>query len=274
MSTTPGSFPEDESREEISEDTTTAPFQFEFTWQDLRSCAQYINDRGWSQAPVPAVLDTLPENVVVSPQLQQILSWSLQRFDEPTLDDSTHKEPKESINVAPTVAREGWPTRSNTVIVTKARSDEAPEALLARAKSQKSLPLITRLRQLRQDVASKVASSASSSSSGTKDPQAPLPKQIVEEAKPNGECISCFDEFPKWDLVHLKCSHDYCKPCLREVVFTAMKNEAAFPPKCCLTEIPLKTVLVSLEQKQRDEYREKSAEYAVSSHPCLDGRTC
>lgn len=264
MSTTPGSFPEDEPQQEKPKEDTTPPPKFEFTWQDLRSCTRYINDRGWSQAPIPAILDILPENVVISPQLQQILSWSLQRFDEPVDNDSITKKDHEAINDTPALAPGKLPTRSNTVIAASRAHGGENLNLPTRAKSQRTLPLLARLKQLRQDVASKVASSTSSSSSSTNDPKAPPTGTAVEEANSIGECISCFDEFPKWDLVHLKCSHDYCKPCLREVVFTAMKNEAAFPPKCCLTEIPLKTVLVSLENKQRDEYREKSAEYAVS----------
>lgn len=266
MSTTPGSFPEDEPQQETSKEDTTPPPKFEFTWQDLRSCTRHINDAGWSQAPIPAILDILPEDVVLSSTLQQILLWSLQRYDEPIDDDSTTKKEPEISNDTPALAHGDLPTRSNTVVAAPRAHGGGTSTTPTRAKSQRTLPLIARLKQLRQDVASKVASSASSSSSVTKDPKGTL-TTAVEEANPNGECISCFDEFPKWNLVHLKCSHDYCKPCLREVVFTAMKNEAAFPPKCCLTEIPLKTVLVSLENKQRDEYREKSAEYAVSPHP-------
>jgi hypothetical protein len=41
-----------------------------------------------------------------------------------------------------------------------------------------------------------------------------------------------------------------------------MHTESLFPPKCCLTEIPLKTVLYSLDEEQRNNYKLKAAEWA------------
>jgi hypothetical protein len=42
-----------------------------------------------------------------------------------------------------------------------------------------------------------------------------------------------------------------------------MLNERSWPAKCCLTEIPLKKVLLALDSKQRAEYKSKAVEYAV-----------
>ncbi|EXJ89989.1 hypothetical protein A1O3_03056 [Capronia epimyces CBS 606.96] len=77
------------------------------------------------------------------------------------------------------------------------------------------------------------------------------------------ECISCFDEFPKTQTAQLICTHSYCKTCLTTLVTIALQNEASYPPKCCLTVIPLQTALLLLSSKQREVYREKAAEYAV-----------
>jgi hypothetical protein len=42
-----------------------------------------------------------------------------------------------------------------------------------------------------------------------------------------------------------------------------MLQEQSWPPKCCLTEVPLKLALLALNSKERGEYKEKAAEYAV-----------
>lgn len=251
---------------DISEDTQDAgpstSTAFEFTWQALAHSARYVNDQSWSAAPIPKTLSTYPETVHISPQLHRLLIWSLQRFEntpgEPPIVEPTLRIPEDTVEVAQEIAL----TRSNTVVSTATDETQHVPSLLGRAKSHRTIPLFARLHKLRQDVATKMASAGPSRHSTTENPQSS--SQVMSEATNlPGECISCFDEFPRHELVHLDCSHDYCKPCLREVVFTAMKNEAAFPPKCCLTEIALKTVLVCLDKKQRDEYRTKSAEYAI-----------
>lgn len=48
------------------------------------------------------------------------------------------------------------------------------------------------------------------------------------------------------------------------MVSTTMLNETIFPPKCCLQEIPLKTILSNLKYDQREKYKSKAQEYAVS----------
>jgi hypothetical protein len=77
------------------------------------------------------------------------------------------------------------------------------------------------------------------------------------------ECTSCFDDIPIKKATKLPCSHSYCAECLRNLVTTAMTTESSFPPKCCLSPIPLQTALLALNSKQRLTYKEKAAEYAV-----------
>lgn len=265
MSVTSDNSPKDEVSRESLVPTEAPKKLFEFTWQDLRACSQYINEEGWSQEPIPAILENFPDNIVINKQLQQILSWSLQRFDNQTTSQIQVQAEvkKENAGELSDIAKGKLPARANTVVAHSSPAAVEETITLARSKTQKSYPLIIRLKQLRQDVANKVASTQVAGTPSKKDITS-TEISPAEVSNPNGECISCFDEFPKRDLVHLTCSHDYCKTCLRTVVLNAMKNESAFPPKCCLTEIPLKTVLVCLENTQRDEYREKAAEYAVS----------
>lgn len=75
------------------------------------------------------------------------------------------------------------------------------------------------------------------------------------------ECISCFDDLPLNELVLLDCSHHYCKTCFVQLVTTSLGNGSQFPPKCCLSEIPLKTIVTSISPELLDVYREKAAEY-------------
>ncbi|OQV00377.1 IBR domain-containing protein [Cladophialophora immunda] len=78
------------------------------------------------------------------------------------------------------------------------------------------------------------------------------------------ECTSCFEEISEKESSKLPCNHSYCKLCLTTLITTALQNESNFPPKCCLTEIPLHTVLLSLDAKHREIYKEKAAEYAIA----------
>lgn len=42
-----------------------------------------------------------------------------------------------------------------------------------------------------------------------------------------------------------------------------MQTESLFPPKCCLTEIPLNEVVTALDRNQKDLYKAKAAEYSL-----------
>ena len=89
--------------------------------------------------------------------------------------------------------------------------------------------------------------------------------QHLQNKRPMVECTGCLEDTIKTGTTKLPCNHSYCKPCLTLLVTTALQNESSFPPKCCLTLIPLQTVLASLDAKQRDAYKEKAAEYSVPS---------
>lgn len=78
------------------------------------------------------------------------------------------------------------------------------------------------------------------------------------------ECTSCFDEVPDKKAVDMPCQHKYCSPCFSQLVLTATSNEATFPPKCCLQEIPKKTMREHLPPKALAQFDEKALEYAVA----------
>ncbi len=78
------------------------------------------------------------------------------------------------------------------------------------------------------------------------------------------ECTSCFDDVPETKAVDMPCHHKYCSPCFSQLILTAIINEATFPPKCCLQEIPKKTMREHLPPKALAQFDEKALEYAVA----------
>ena len=78
------------------------------------------------------------------------------------------------------------------------------------------------------------------------------------------ECTSCFDDVPQNKVVDMPCHHKYCSPCFSQLILTAITHEATFPPKCCLQEIPKKTMREHLPPKALAQFDEKALEYAVA----------
>lgn len=80
----------------------------------------------------------------------------------------------------------------------------------------------------------------------------------------NFDCTSCFDELAEKKAVEMPCHHKYCSPCFSQLVLTATSNEATFPPKCCLQEIPKRTMREHLSPTALAQFDEKALEYAVA----------
>jgi len=263
MSTTPGGFPRNDHALGVTDIEKAQGDKFKFTWQELGLADRYVNQEEWQQSQISILLESLPEHILVSRQLQNILTWSLQHFEEltpeaalttanPRVDNASGEVEKAQQIRPPGIDTEEVPASSP-----KADGSER-STTSSTVKSRRTRPLLSRLRQLRQEVAAKVASRGQHPPGTSREAS-----EIGTDAPRNGECISCFDECAKADLVRLACSHNYCKQCARELILNATKTESAFPPKCCLTEIPFKTVLGCLDNKQRDEYKGKAAEYAI-----------
>jgi len=263
MSTTPGSFPLGESTSAAVDIEKTQGKKLEFTWQELGPADRYANQKEWQQSQVPVILASLPEHVLVSQQLHNILTWSLQRFEALTPEAANWTGNPLADNASGDVDKahqiSSTKTDAEEVLASSSKAGGSETSTtLSTVKTRRANPLLARLKQLRQDVAAKVASK------GQHPSEADSPgSRVVADIPQDGECISCFDDCARADLVRLTCSHDYCKQCARELILNAMTTESAFPPKCCLTEIPLKTVLACLDNQQRDDYKEKAAEYAI-----------
>ncbi|KAL7942234.1 hypothetical protein V8C42DRAFT_162163 [Trichoderma barbatum] len=88
--------------------------------------------------------------------------------------------------------------------------------------------------------------------------------KLFKTADPNAlvECVSCLDDVPMKDTVKVPC-HSYCHDCFIRLVTAAVQNEQQWPPKCCLNQIPFKTVLKSIPDDLKKTFHERSSEWEI-----------
>ncbi|KAL6878697.1 hypothetical protein J3F83DRAFT_250901 [Trichoderma novae-zelandiae] len=88
--------------------------------------------------------------------------------------------------------------------------------------------------------------------------------KLFKPADPNAlvECISCLDDVPMKDTVKVPC-HSYCRDCFVRLVSAAVQNEQQWPPKCCLNQIPFKTVLKNIPEHLKKMFHERSSEWEI-----------
>ena len=85
----------------------------------------------------------------------------------------------------------------------------------------------------------------------------------IPERKLLKECASCFDEVAEVKAVSLSCQHSYCGECFTRLISTAVANEHLFPPRCCLINIPERTVAKNVDSTVLSSYRRAIKEYEV-----------
>ncbi|KAF4334639.1 e3 ubiquitin ligase ARI9 [Fusarium beomiforme] len=81
---------------------------------------------------------------------------------------------------------------------------------------------------------------------------------VIEEV----ECVSCLDDFHPKDVIKVPC-HNYCRDCFVRLVAAACQNEQQWPPKCCLNEIPVKTVFRFIPTDLKKTFEERSKEWEL-----------
>ncbi|KAI4127902.1 MAG: hypothetical protein LQ338_002987 [Usnochroma carphineum] len=86
----------------------------------------------------------------------------------------------------------------------------------------------------------------------------------IEHEPETYECTSCFDEIQSKEAIGVPCQHRYCTPCFSQLIATAIQNEAHFPPKCCLQEIPRGVLRNHLGPKELALFDNKALEYSVA----------
>ncbi|UKZ73129.1 hypothetical protein TrVFT333_000770 [Trichoderma virens FT-333] len=88
--------------------------------------------------------------------------------------------------------------------------------------------------------------------------------KLFKTADPNAlvECVSCLDDVPVKDTVKVPC-HSYCRDCFVRLITAAVQNEQQWPPKCCLNQIPFKTVLKNIPDDLKKTFHERSSEWEI-----------
>ncbi|KAJ3476004.1 hypothetical protein NLG97_g9271 [Lecanicillium saksenae] len=84
----------------------------------------------------------------------------------------------------------------------------------------------------------------------------------VPETQELVECVSCLDDFAKKDVVKVVC-HSYCNDCFVRLITAACANEQQWPPKCCLNQIPFRTVLEHIPNDLKKTFEERRSEWEV-----------
>lgn len=212
------------------------------TWTAVAAAGTAELPRSWVRHLPPQELIYLPDNVSPPAKLLEILHWSLERSvseaptDEVGIDPHAPAHRSKNTETNPTAVADGSTFTTNT-----------PSAQVRVASSKTDLVSTT----LAKIAALKVTKPAK----GTTTEAA---RSVVVATE---ECTSCFDDIATQKLIRLTCTHYYCKPCLASLVLTSIQNESkydrrpvvttanksgSYPPKCCLTDIPTATVIVSI----------------------------
>ncbi|KAF4454358.1 putative E3 ubiquitin-protein ligase ARI9 [Fusarium austroafricanum] len=176
----------------------------------------------------------------------------------------------EASSPAPKVRKEILMTTFGPSVITKADAKANKKRLFA-------------LRRFFQRSYEKGESSATGAALGALREEATEASQVREGfsrlTKPNPveevECVSCLDDFHPKDVIKVPC-HSYCRDCFVRLVSAACQNEQQWPPKCCLNEIPFKTVLrfISSDLKKTFEERSKEWELPVSERIYCSDPNC
>ena len=287
MLSMPGSFPRRQTNatvevEEVLE-TQEAQQQLSYIdqWPDDGGLPSELINQQWHHHQYPSELTQAPNDLFLPPELQTILKWSLER--PPAIEglDRSASVSTRSLHSARCEQESDTPetlphqislpqlqppndSRSRTPSVHSGRS-QSPGSKPAR---QVRKSLLTAPNVLFQSLKNKIEDAHEKKAAKLAKDQAPV------------ECTSCFDEFPanSADVYALPCRHSYCRPCLATLISTAAQSEATFPPKCCLTPIPLQTIVKALATAiERNAYKDKAAEYALPSDKrwyCPNPTTC
>ena len=94
-------------------------------------------------------------------------------------------------------------------------------------------------------------------------PLTPPKSSVTSVPSHTKECASCFDDVALPVAISLGCQHFYCSGCFSQLIRTAMQNENFWPPKCCLQNIPKKTLEKNLTPLEYANYKLKAKEYST-----------
>ncbi|OAL35835.1 hypothetical protein AYO20_04985 [Fonsecaea nubica] len=246
------------------------------TWEafkDVDFNSRPSND--WTVQNIPPELRGDEDDSNLPEKLKQILAWSLSP-DLPPPPPSNERQtvqPTEGFNVRDSVHEQDDYNPHQTITESNGRSvaaegfdnDDTSESRSTQSERRSERSRL-RARYLGGGVLGSTLGLITTlkGKADRESLQASASAKTLSKSATQVECTSCFEEASEDETRKLPCNHSYCKSCLTTLITTALQNESSFPPKCCLTEIPLQTVLLSLDAKHRELYKEKVAEYAIA----------
>ncbi|KAK7421031.1 hypothetical protein QQX98_002389 [Neonectria punicea] len=76
------------------------------------------------------------------------------------------------------------------------------------------------------------------------------------------ECVSCLDDFSPKEVIKVPC-HSYCRDCFVRLISAAVQNEQQWPPKCCLNQIPVQTIVRYIPSNLKKTFQKRSSEWDI-----------
>ncbi|KAM6538826.1 hypothetical protein FALCPG4_000681 [Fusarium falciforme] len=257
-----------------------------------------VADIDWHKYDPPAALRKTPN--ITSQVLLDILWTSLENVKASNLEENRQKQEAEEqrrlaeedkgkgkepylpiIIPADTSAQpDTTPLVSIICQVGSAVTTTTPEVITKAKANKKRLFALRRLFQRRHE---KGESSATGAALGALREPVESPglfsSRFGRLTKPNPEeeveCVSCLDDFHPKDVIRVTC-HSYCHDCFVRLITAACQNEQQWPPKCCLNEIPFKTILrfIPADLKKTFDDRSKEWEIPVSERVYCSSPSC
>ncbi|KAL4256603.1 RBR-type E3 ubiquitin transferase [Pleurotus pulmonarius] len=78
------------------------------------------------------------------------------------------------------------------------------------------------------------------------------------------ECISCMETFTPAHNLRPACGHDWCSPCLVDLVTACLKDESLYPLRCCGQNFIESEIFASLRDRRLlSQFRLKAREFAT-----------
>ena len=88
--------------------------------------------------------------------------------------------------------------------------------------------------------------------------------QVEADSQKDLACIACTERFRVENLIALRCGHRFSVDCLHSVFARAMRDETAYPPRCCY-RIALKLAQKHLPRVVVREFQTKQLELATKN---------
>ncbi|KAF3273650.1 hypothetical protein TWF970_008853 [Orbilia oligospora] len=75
-------------------------------------------------------------------------------------------------------------------------------------------------------------------------------------------CAMCMEDLTARRMTAIDCNHKYCNGCLRSIILASLNDEISFPPKCCTSRIPVRTIKAVCNLSEQAALNHKIREYA------------